>query len=68
MNLSEGGSLSGGSWVVSSGSVRSNFAVPALGYGNTKNVANWASTSQASTALVTRGGDNCKVPFNDNSN
>jgi hypothetical protein len=62
----ESGSMTNGQWVATS--VKSNFAVPAGGYGNTNNIANWSSTSQASTGLFSRSGDNCKVYFNGNLN
>jgi hypothetical protein len=56
-----------GTWYVAA--PKSNFAIPATGFGNTKNVANWAVTSGAAvTALASRGGDNCKLLINSNSN
>ena len=62
----ETGSMTNGQWVATS--VKSNFGVPATGFGNTNSIASWSSTSQASTALFNRGGDNCKVVFNSNAN
>jgi len=50
------------------GSVRkSNFALPIGGTGNTPaTVAKAASVSAALVGLTTKGGDNCKLPFNSN--
>jgi len=64
MGLAESATQTAGVWAASS--PKGNFAVPALGFGNTKSIANLVTTSQAATALVSRGGDNCKVVFNDN--
>jgi hypothetical protein len=67
MGLAEGSAVqTNGVWAATA--PKGNFAVPALGYGNSKSIANLATVAQAATALVSRGGDNCKVSINNNSN
>ncbi len=63
----EGGGVGANGQWAATGTFRANYALPGGGFGNTKSVASWASTAQATTALAYRSGDNCKVLVNDNT-